>query len=58
MANCIGEIVCLELGGFDLNAAHKLRTEEKKILAQSGFEPGAAGWEAGVLPLCYAAHPK
>ena len=27
-----------------------------KISAEPGFELGAAGWEARMLPLCYAAH--
>ena len=27
-------------------------------MAEPGFEPEAAGWEARMLPLCYAAHPR
>ena len=42
------------LDGFDLNTVHELSSKEKKISAELGFEPGAAGWEAGMLPLCYA----
>ena len=40
-ANCIGEIDC------------NVKSKEKK----PGFDTGAAGWEAGMLPLYYAA-PK
>ena len=42
-ANCICEMHCLALDGFDLNAVHKLSSKEKKILAEPGFKPGAAG---------------
>ena len=54
-AYCICEIHWLALNGFNLNAVHKLRSKEKKLLAELGFEPGAGGWEARMLPLCYAA---
>ena len=27
----------------------------RKFSAKPGFEPGAPGWEARILPLCYAA---
>ena len=54
-ANCIREIHCLALDGFDLNTVHKLSSKEKKILAEPGFKPGAARWEARMLPLCQAA---
>ena len=55
VANCICEIHCLVLDGFDLNAVHKLSSKEKKILTEPGFEPKVAGWEARMLPLCYTA---
>ena len=29
----------------------------EKITGILGFEPGTAGWEARMLPLCYAAVP-
>ena len=32
----------------------KLSSKEKKILVEPGFKPGAAGWEARMLTLCYA----
>ena len=54
-ANCIFEIHCLALDGFNLKTVHKLSSKEKKILAQPRFVPGAAGWEAKMLLLCYAA---
>ena len=40
---------------MDLNTGHKLSSKEKKITTVPGFEPGVAGWEARMLPLCYAA---
>ena len=49
-ANCICEILCLALDGFDLCNVHKLSSKEKKSL---GFEPRAAGWEERMLHLCY-----
>ena len=52
----ICEIHCVALDGFDLNPVHKL--SKKKILAEPGFKPGAAGWEAKMLPLCYTAPLK
>ena len=54
-ASCICEIHCLALDGFDLNTVHQLSSKEKKITAEPGFEPRAAGWEAIVLPLPNAA---
>ena len=42
-ANCICEIRRLALDGFDINTVHKLRSKEKKISAEPGFEPRAAG---------------
>ena len=52
-ANYICEIQYLALDGFDLNTVHKLRSKEilreRKILAELGYEPGAAGWEARML---------
>ena len=27
-------------------------------MVEPGFEPGAAGWEARILPLCCAASPR
>ena len=53
-ANCICEIHCIALDGFDLSTAHKLSSKEKKILTELGFESGAAGWDARMQPLCYA----
>ena len=53
---CICEIHYSD--GFDLNTVvHKLSSKEinsqrEKISAESGFEPGAAGWEATLFPLC------
>ena len=41
--NCICEINCFALDGFDLNTVHKPSSKEKKISAEPGFEPGAAG---------------
>ena len=54
--NCICEIHCIAavLDGFDLNTVHKLSSKEKKS-GELAFKPGAAGWEARMLPLCYAA---
>ena len=40
------------LVGFDLITVHALSSKE--ICAEPGFKPGAAGWEARMLPLCYA----
>ena len=63
-ASFICEIHCLALDGFNLNTVHKLSNKEKKISAELGFDPRGAGWEAKVLPLCYAVpqqwqnHPK
>ena len=54
-ANCICEIHCLALDGFNLNSVHKLSSKEKKSKAEPGIKPRAAGWEAIMLPLCYAA---
>ena len=59
-AYCICEIHYLALDGVDLNTIHKLSSKEinsprEKISAELGFQPGAAGWEASELPLCYAA---
>ena len=56
-ANCICEISCLSTSWVgSLNTVHELSNiEKKKISAEPGFEPGAAGWEAWMLPLCYAA---
>ena len=31
------------------------KQSREEITAEPGFEPGAAGWEARILPLCYAA---
>ena len=31
---------------------------QRKNSAVTGFEPGAAMWEAEMLPLCYAASPR
>ena len=54
--NCICEIRYLALDVFDLNNVHKLTSKEKKYRrAEPGFDPRAAGWEARLLPLCYAA---
>ena len=57
-ANWICGIHCLALDGFNLNTVHKLSSIEKnsqrKISAELGFKPGAVGWEARMLPLCYA----
>ena len=36
---------------FDLNTVHKL---SRKEILEKRFEPGAAGWEERMLPLCYA----
>ena len=47
----------VSLDGFDLSTVHIQNSKEKKISAESGFELGAAGWEARMLPLCYAASP-
>ena len=61
--HCICEIHRSVLVGFDLdlNTVHWLSSKEnyleKKILAEPGFAPGAAGWEARMLPLCYTAPP-
>ena len=55
-SNCICEIHCLALDGYNLNTVHKLSSKEKKFLAEPGFDIGAAGLEARMLPLCYAAH--
>ena len=44
--HCIYEIHCLALDVFGLNTVHQLSSNEKKISAVPGFEPGAAGWEA------------
>ena len=52
--NCIREIHCFALDGFNLNTVYKLSSKEKKISAEPGFEPEAAGWEERMLPLCYA----
>ena len=54
-ANCICEIHRLALNGFNLNTVHQLSSREKNITGEPGFESGAAGWEARMLPLCYAA---
>ena len=51
-ANCICEIHCLAVDGFNLHNVHKLSSKEK-IFGQSG----AAGWEARMVPLCHAGHP-
>ena len=58
LAKCICEINCLAQDGFDLNAVHKLSIQEKEILAKPGFKLWAAGWEARILPMCYAATPS
>ena len=44
-ANCICEIQCLALGGFNLNTFHTPSNKEKKILVELGFDPRGAGWE-------------
>ena len=60
-ANCIFEIPSLPVAQdwFNLKTLHKLSSYEnisdRKIFAESAFEPGAAGWEALMQPLCYAA---
>ena len=33
---------------------YREKFSERKISAELGFEPKAAGWEARMLPLCYA----
>ena len=53
-ANCICEMHCLALDGFDLNNVHKLSSKEKSS-ADPSFEPGAAELEARMLPQCYVA---
>ena len=49
------EIHSLALDGFNLNTVHKLSSKVINLSAELGFEPGASGWEARMLPLCYAA---
>ena len=44
------------LDGVDLSSVQKLSSREKN-LAEQAFEPGAAGWEAKMLPLCFATAP-
>ena len=38
-----------------LSAVDKLGNVKKEFLGAPRIEPGAAGWEARTLPLCYAA---
>ena len=45
-ANCISEILCLEIDIFDLNMVHKPSCKDKTL--------GRAGIQT-MLPLCYAA---
>ena len=54
-ANCICEIPSLPiaLDWFNLKTLHKLSSNERKMPAEPGFEPGAARREA--LPLGIAA---
>ena len=56
-ANCICEIHFLALDGFNLNTVHKLGIKEKNVLAEPRFQPGVAGWDARMQPLCYATPP-
>ena len=49
-ANCLCEIRCKALDGFDLKTVHKLSSKEKKILTDLGFKPGAAVREARMQP--------
>ena len=50
-ANCICEIRRLALDGFDINTVDKLRSKEKKISAEPGLEPRAAGLPNAPPPL-------
>ena len=49
-ANCICEIHCIALNGFNLNSVHKLSSKEKKISLEPGFKPAAVGWETTAPP--------
>ena len=48
----MGEKNCLALNGFDLNSFHILSSKEIKNLRIQTL-----GWEAIMLPLCYADPP-
>ena len=43
----------IALAGLELNIVHKLISEEQNYLLEPRFEPGAAGWEERMLPLCW-----
>ena len=42
-ANCICEILCFALDGWDLNTAHKLSSKEKKSWRSRDLNPGLLG---------------
>ena len=52
----ICEILLIEhhMGSISICSVHKLTSRDEKFLAEPGFEPGASGLEAQMLPLCYA----
>ena len=56
-ANYICEIHCLALDRFISKLPTNLAVK-RKISAELGFEPRAAGWEARMHPLCYTAPPQ
>ena len=42
------------MGKMSIYTVHQISINEKKISTEPGFEPGAAGREARMLPLCDA----
>ena len=50
-ANCICEIHCLALDGFDLNSVHKLSSKDKKSQQSRDPNPGLLGGKQGYF-LC------
>ena len=56
-ANCICEIDCLALDGFDLNPVHKLISKEKKSRQSWDSNPGQLGGKQECF-LCAAQPPK
>ena len=54
-AICNREIHCSSLERVWSQYCSQTKQQREKILAVLGFEPGTVGWDARMLPLCYAA---